>query len=62
VPFVSGRWHCCQDYKGFFAGALAAFVDLVGVGRAPIMGWRQFEFLVGFRGRAHADRMAKYSM
>jgi hypothetical protein len=41
------------DDKGFFACALAAFVDFVGIRRAPIVGWRQFDFRVCFGYRAH---------
>src|ERR1017187_10029450 len=34
------------DDKGLFSVALAAFVDLVGVGRAPIVGRPQLELRV----------------
>jgi hypothetical protein len=32
------------DDKEFFAGALSAFVDFVGISRSPIMDGRQFDF------------------
>ena len=53
------------DGKGFIAGALAAFVDLVRIGRPPVMRGGQFDFWSGFRGgfgrRTHEGRMAKKS-
>ena len=50
------------DDEGFFAGALAAFVDFVGIGRPPIMDGWQFDFRVCFGGRAHVDSMARNSI
>ncbi len=47
-----------RDSEHFLTPALASFVDLVGVGCAPVVGRRQFEFPVRFGCLSHgAKRM-----
>jgi len=50
---------CVGNDKGFFAGALAAFVDFVGIRRPPIMNGRQFNFGICIGHLAHEHRMTR---